>query len=156
MRPDVFAAPSYGRGLFVSLVAVTQRALVLSAISAVFCFDLFCFGFNGGCPVYCAFVWRGVPFTSVRAICSALVVPINNLRVLTQLYRAVVGCLFFFREQEMLDLLVKCENKIQTRIKIGLNSKMPSRFPPVVFYTPKVQRRNACGRRCMLFCFRCC
>lgn len=39
--------------------------------------------------------------------------------------------------QEVLDLLVKCENKIQTRIKIGLNSKMPSRFPPVVFYTPK-------------------
>lgn len=34
--------------------------------------------------------------------------------------------------------MVKCENKIQTRIKIGLNSKMPSRFPPVVFYTPKV------------------
>lgn len=49
----------------------------------------------------------------------------------------------YFREavvntQELLDLLVKCENKIQTRIKIGLNSKMPSRFPPVVFYTPKV------------------
>jgi pre-mRNA-processing factor 8 len=39
--------------------------------------------------------------------------------------------------QELLDLLVKCENKIQTRIKIGLNSKMPSRFPPVVFYSPK-------------------
>lgn len=38
---------------------------------------------------------------------------------------------------ELLDLLVKCENKIQTRVKIGLNSKMPSRFPPVVFYTPK-------------------
>jgi len=38
---------------------------------------------------------------------------------------------------ELLDLLVKCENKIQTRIKIGLNSKMPSRFPPVVFYSPK-------------------
>ena len=33
--------------------------------------------------------------------------------------------------QELLDLLVKCENKLQTRIKIGLNSKMPSRFPPV-------------------------
>lgn len=48
----------------------------------------------------------------------------------------------YFREAvvntpELLDLLVKCENKIQTRIKIGLNSKMPSRFPPVVFYTPK-------------------
>ena len=39
--------------------------------------------------------------------------------------------------EELLDLLVKNENKIQTRIKIGLNSKMPSRFPPVVFYTPK-------------------
>lgn len=38
---------------------------------------------------------------------------------------------------EMLDLLVKCENKVQTRVKIGLNSKMPSRFPPVVFYSPK-------------------
>lgn len=49
---------------------------------------------------------------------------------------------YFFSEavvntQELLDLLVKCENKIQTRIKIGLNSKMPARFPPVVFYTPK-------------------
>ncbi|CAF0759229.1 unnamed protein product [Rotaria sp. Silwood1] len=37
----------------------------------------------------------------------------------------------------LIDLPVKCENKIQTRIKIGLNSKMPSRFPPVVFYTLK-------------------
>ena len=55
---------------------------------------------------------------------------------------ALIGLMTYFREavvntQEMLDLLVKCENKIQTRIKIGLNSKMPSRFPPVVFYTPK-------------------
>lgn len=38
----------------------------------------------------------------------------------------------------MLDLLVKSETKIQTRVKIGLNSKMPSRFPPCVFYCPKV------------------
>ncbi|KAH8048735.1 U5 snRNA binding protein [Aureococcus anophagefferens] len=49
---------------------------------------------------------------------------------------ALIGLMTYFREavvntQEMLDLLVKCENKIQTRIKIGLNSKMPSRFPPV-------------------------
>ena len=55
---------------------------------------------------------------------------------------ALIGMMTYFREatvatQELLDLLVKCENKIQTRIKIGLNSKMPSRFPPVVFYTPK-------------------
>eukprot|EP01084_Bolivina_argentea_P006621 12562_1 len=55
---------------------------------------------------------------------------------------ALIGLMTYFREaviytKELLDLLVKCENKIQTRIKIGLNSKMPSRFPPVVFYTPK-------------------
>jgi pre-mRNA-processing factor 8 len=37
----------------------------------------------------------------------------------------------------MLDLLVKCANKIQLESELGLNSKMPSRFPPVVFYTPK-------------------
>ncbi|WKY00888.1 hypothetical protein Q1695_015138 [Nippostrongylus brasiliensis] len=55
---------------------------------------------------------------------------------------ALIGLMTYYREavvntQELLDLLVKCENKIQTRIKIGLNSKMPARFPPVVFYTPK-------------------
>jgi len=55
---------------------------------------------------------------------------------------ALIGLMTYYREavvhtQEILDILVKCENKIQTRIKIGLNSKMPSRFPPVVFYTPK-------------------
>eukprot|EP01083_Nonionella_stella_P133277 405152_1 len=55
---------------------------------------------------------------------------------------ALIGLMTYYREavvhtQDLLDLLVKCENKIQTRIKIGLNSKMPSRFPPVVFYTPK-------------------
>ena len=48
---------------------------------------------------------------------------------------ALIGLMTYFREAvvhtpEILDLLVKCENKIQTRIKIGLNSKMPSRFPP--------------------------
>ncbi|KDD76263.1 PROCN domain-containing protein, partial [Helicosporidium sp. ATCC 50920] len=55
---------------------------------------------------------------------------------------ALIGLMTYYREAvvhtpELLDLLVKCENKIQTRIKIGLNSKMPSRFPPVVFYSPK-------------------
>ncbi|EZG56399.1 pre-mRNA-processing-splicing factor 8 [Gregarina niphandrodes] len=55
---------------------------------------------------------------------------------------ALISLMTYYREaviytEELLDLLVKCENKIQTRIKIGLNSKMPSRFPPVVFYTPK-------------------
>ncbi|KAG2174194.1 hypothetical protein INT43_004215 [Umbelopsis isabellina] len=55
---------------------------------------------------------------------------------------ALIGLMTYYREavvhtRELLDLLVKCENKIQTRIKIGLNSKMPSRFPPTVFYCPK-------------------
>ena len=50
---------------------------------------------------------------------------------MTYFWEAVVNT------QELLDVLVICENKIQTRIKIGLNSSMPSRFPPVVFYTPK-------------------
>ncbi|KAL5034098.1 pre-mRNA-splicing factor 8 [Batrachochytrium dendrobatidis] len=55
---------------------------------------------------------------------------------------ALMGLMLYYREavvytREILDLIVKCENKIQTRIKIGLNSKMPSRFPPVVFYCPK-------------------
>jgi pre-mRNA-processing factor 8 len=55
---------------------------------------------------------------------------------------ALIGLMTYYREavintQELLDSLVRNENKIQTRIKIGLNSKMPSRFPPVVFYCPK-------------------
>mmetsp|Transcript_39302 Transcript_39302/g.60007 ORF Transcript_39302/g.60007 Transcript_39302/m.60007 type:complete len:337 (+) Transcript_39302:897-1907(+) len=54
----------------------------------------------------------------------------------------LIGLMTYYREasvytEQLLDLLVKSENKIQTRIKMGLNSKMPSRFPPVVFYTPK-------------------
>ena len=57
---------------------------------------------------------------------------------------AIIGLMTYYREavihtNELLDSLVKAENKIQTRVKIGLNSKMPSRFPPVVFYTPKVR-----------------
>ena len=55
---------------------------------------------------------------------------------------ALIGLMTYYREavihtNELLDALVKAENKIQTRVKIGLNSKMPSRFPPCVFYTPK-------------------
>lgn len=55
---------------------------------------------------------------------------------------ALIGLMTYFREavvytKELLDLLVKCENRVQTRVKMGLNSKMPTRFPPVVFYTPK-------------------
>ncbi len=63
-------------------------------------------------------------------------------KIINKWNTALIGLMTYFREaviqtQELLDLLVKCENKVQTRVKIGLNSKMPSRFPPVVFYTPK-------------------
>ncbi|OAQ97547.1 hypothetical protein LLEC1_01124 [Akanthomyces lecanii] len=55
---------------------------------------------------------------------------------------ALIALFTYYREAavstvELLDTIVKCETKIQTRVKIGLNSKMPSRFPPAVFYTPK-------------------
>ena len=41
---------------------------------------------------------------------------------------SLIGLMTYFREavvstEEVLDLLVKCENKIQTRIKIGLNRR---------------------------------
>ena len=44
----------------------------------------------------------------------------------------------------LLDTFVKAENKIQTCVKIGLNSKMPSRFPPVVFYLPRSWAVSGC------------
>ncbi|CUM64486.1 uncharacterized protein PRCAT00002091001 [Priceomyces carsonii] len=55
---------------------------------------------------------------------------------------ALLALFTYFREaaistESLLDILVKCETKIQNRVKMGLNSKMPSRFPPAVFYTPK-------------------
>ena len=55
---------------------------------------------------------------------------------------ALIALMSYYREAvattpELLDLLVRCETKIQTRVKIGLNSKMPSRFPPALFYSPR-------------------
>lgn len=55
---------------------------------------------------------------------------------------ALISLFAYYREavvatEPLLDILVKCETKIQNRVKMGLNSKMPSRFPPAVFYTPK-------------------
>ena len=50
--------------------------------------------------------------------------------------------MIYFREttiytQKLLNILITYENQIQTRVKILLNSKIPYKFPPVVFYTPK-------------------
>ncbi|SCW03879.1 LAFE_0H01046g1_1 [Lachancea fermentati] len=55
---------------------------------------------------------------------------------------ALISLFAYFREavvstEPLLDVLVKCETRIQNRVKLGLNSKMPTRFPPAVFYTPK-------------------
>ncbi|MCJ1327412.1 pre-mRNA-splicing factor 8 [Thelotrema lepadinum] len=55
---------------------------------------------------------------------------------------ALIALFTYYREAAvstvgLLDTIVKNETKVQTRVKIGLNSKMPSRFPPAVFYTPK-------------------
>ncbi|POG53583.1 hypothetical protein GLOIN_2v1469219, partial [Rhizophagus irregularis DAOM 181602=DAOM 197198] len=54
----------------------------------------------------------------------------------------LIGLISYFREAvihtcELLDIIVKAENKIQIRIKISLNSKMPSHFPVYVFYCLK-------------------
>ncbi|KEQ72959.1 PROCN-domain-containing protein [Aureobasidium namibiae CBS 147.97] len=51
---------------------------------------------------------------------------------------ALIALFTYYREAavstvDLLDTIVKCETKIQTRVKIGLSN----RFPPAVFYTPK-------------------
>ena len=53
---------------------------------------------------------------------------------------AVIALVTYFREaivhtKELLDLLVKCEIMVQNRIKSGLNTKMPTRFPPHTMYS---------------------
>ncbi|KAK4686129.1 pre-mRNA-processing factor 8, partial [Tremellales sp. Uapishka_1] len=63
-------------------------------------------------------------------------------KIINKWNTALIGLMTYYREavistETLLDSLVKAENKVQTRVKIGLNSKMPSRFPPAVFYSPK-------------------
>lgn len=63
-------------------------------------------------------------------------------KIINKWNTALIGLMTYYREAvvttpELLDALVKAENKVQTRVKVGLNSKMPSRFPPAVFYSPK-------------------
>ncbi|KAK6910277.1 pre-mRNA-processing-splicing factor 8 [Kwoniella mangroviensis CBS 8507] len=74
---------------------------------------------------------------------SATFSKVINKQVYFHLWNtALIGLMTYYREavvhtNELLDSLVKAENKVQTRVKVGLNSKMPSRFPPCVFYSPK-------------------
>ena len=54
----------------------------------------------------------------------------------------LIGLMTYYHEaaihtNELLDALVKAKNKIQTCVKISLNSEMPSCFPPIIFYTLK-------------------
>lgn len=63
-------------------------------------------------------------------------------RVTAKWNTALLALFTYFREaiistDSLLDVLVKSETKVQNKVKLGLNSKMPTRFPPAVFYTPK-------------------
>ncbi|CAO1613068.1 unnamed protein product [Sympodiomycopsis kandeliae] len=63
-------------------------------------------------------------------------------KIINKWNTTLIGLMVYYREAvvsspELLDLLVKAENKVQTRIKVSMNSKMPSRWPPVLFYAPK-------------------
>ncbi|KAH9807382.1 U5-snRNA binding site 2 of PrP8-domain-containing protein [Melampsora americana] len=83
------------------------------------------------------------PFLSDKPIANDNTTSAIAMRkVVNKLNTAIIGLMTYYQEavihtNEMLDLLVNSENKIQTQVKIGLNSKMPSRFPPVVFHTLK-------------------
>ena len=64
------------------------------------------------------------------------------LKVVQKWNTALLGFVVYFREAilttpDLLQLLIKSESQVQNRIKMGLNSKMPNRFPPLIFYTPK-------------------
>nr|UXY87508.1 splicing factor Prp8 [Cryptomonas sp.] len=54
----------------------------------------------------------------------------------------IIGIVSYFREssknsRKFLKTVSISEERMQNRIKVGLNSKMPSRFPPVLFYAPR-------------------
>lgn len=53
-------------------------------------------------------------------------------KIINKWNTCLIGLMTYYREavvhtRELLDMLVKAETKIQTRVKIGLNSKMPTR-----------------------------
>mgnify|MGYP002718181050 CR=1 FL=1 len=57
----------------------------------------------------------------------------GNFAYLSLRIQAIIGLMTYYREavihtNELLDLLVKAENKVQTRVKIGLNSKVRPAF----------------------------
>lgn len=64
-------------------------------------------------------------------------------KIINKWNTCIISLVSYYREavihtNELLDSLVKAENKVQTRVKIGLNSKMPSRFPPCTFYVSEI------------------
>lgn len=59
-------------------------------------------------------------------------------KIINKWNTTLIGLMTYYREavintEPLLDRLVQAENKVQNRIKVSLNSKMPSRFPPVMF-----------------------
>lgn len=72
-------------------------------------------------------------------------------KIINKWNSTLIALMTYYREavvhtRELLDLLVKCENKIQTRVKIGLNSKMPSRFPPTGMFVRLFECYEALNR----------
>ncbi|CAO1618338.1 unnamed protein product [Jaminaea pallidilutea] len=63
-------------------------------------------------------------------------------KIINKWNTTLIGLMTYYREAvvntpELLDAIVQNETKTQNRIKMGINSKSPDRFPPVLFYCPK-------------------
>ncbi|EOB11309.1 PRE-mRNA splicing factor PRP8, partial [Nosema bombycis CQ1] len=59
------------------------------------------------------------------------------LKVITKWNSTVLGFINQFRELIPLNFFIPFEKKIQNVVKQGINSKMPIRFPSVIFYAPQ-------------------
>ncbi|KAL0237114.1 hypothetical protein PCE1_000511 [Barthelona sp. PCE] len=64
------------------------------------------------------------------------------MKIASRWNQTLLGFVSYYREAipntvQLIDKLIKCENRVQLIIKKGFNSKMPNRFPPVVFYAPR-------------------
>ena len=73
-----------------------------------------------------------------QALVSSILMTFSNIANKWNL--ALIGLMTYYRKAvihriELLDALVKAENKTRSLVKIGLNSKMLSRLPAVIFYT---------------------
>ncbi|TBT98743.1 PrP8 U5-snRNA-binding domain-containing protein, partial [Hamiltosporidium magnivora] len=59
------------------------------------------------------------------------------IKTISKWNKILISFLCYYREAvTCIDIINKLENKIKSVIKKGINSKMPNRFPPVIFYSP--------------------